>query len=183
MYIEAEFYTYDHMIRGFVDTPQERLSDFLNIKNDTAVVIKDAEVSRLLGRGKSPPIKMPETRMEKHSILFAYPVERDMTTKSIYRRSVRQIYQVAVILPNFELVGSIHLTEKLEIRRVLLSRSDDFIPLTEATAIYSLYPAITIWRSTIVFNKNRMILIGEHVPTENPFAAPEPPTQAPPRTP
>jgi hypothetical protein len=183
MYIEAEFYTYDHMIRGFVDTPQERLSDFLNIKNDTAVVIKDAEVSRLLGRGKSPPIKMPETRMEKHSILFAYPVERDMTTKSIYRRSVRQIYQVAVILPNFELVGSVHLTEKLEIRRVLLSRSDDFIPLTEATAIYSLYPAITIWRSTIVFNKNRMILIGEHVPAENPFAASEPTTQAPPRTP
>jgi hypothetical protein len=167
------------MIRGFVDTPQERLSDFLNIKNDTTVIIKDAEISRLLGRGKSPPIKMPETRMEKHSILFAYPVQRDMTTKSIYRRTFRQIFQVAVILPNFELVGSVYLTEKFDIKRVLLSRAEDFIPITEATAIYSLYPAITIWRSTIVFNKNRMILIGEHVPAENPFAASEPPTQAP----
>jgi hypothetical protein len=186
MYIEAEFYTFDHMIRGFVDTPQERLSDFLNIKNETTVVIKDAEISRLLGRGKSPPIKMSEARMEKHSILFAYPIQHDMTTKSIYRRALRQVYQVAVILPNFELVGSIYLTEKLEIRRVLLSRSDDFIPITEATAIYSLFPAITIWRNTIVFNKNRMILIGEHIPAENPFAAPEPPVsspQTPPQTP
>ena len=177
MYVEAEFYTFDHMIHGFVDTPQERLSDFLNLKNETTVVIRDAEISRLLGRGKSPPIRMPETRMEKHSVLFAYPVVRDMTTKSIYRRSIRQVYPVAIILPNFELVGSIHLTEKLEIRRILLSRADDFIPLTDATAIYSLYPAITIWRNTIVFNKNRMILIGEHIPSENPFNAPEPPPQ------
>jgi hypothetical protein len=177
MYIEVEFYTYDHVIRGFVDTPQERLSDFLNLKNDTAVVIKDAEINRLLGRGKTPPIHMPETRMEKHSILFAYPVERDMTTKSIYRRSLRQVFPVAIIMPNFELIGSIHLTEKFEIRRILLSRPDDFIPLTEATAIYSLYPAVTIRRSTIVFNKNRMILIGEHTPSENPFNTPEPPTK------
>jgi hypothetical protein len=179
MYVEAEFYTYDHVIHGLVDTPQERLSDFLNLKNDTTVVIKDAEISRVLDRGKSPPIHMSGTRMEKHSILFAYPVVRDMTTKSIYRRSVRQVYPVAIILPNFELVGSIHLTEKLEIHRVLLSRPDDFIPITDATATYSLYPAITIWRSTIVFNKNRMILIGEHTPVENPFNAPEPPPQPP----
>jgi len=176
MYIEAEFYTFDHVIRGFVDTPQERLSDFLNLKNDTSVLIRDVQVSRLLGLGKTPPISMPETRMEKHSILFAYPVERDMTQKSIYRRVTRQVYPVAVIMPSFELVGSIHLSEKLEIRRILLSRSDDFIPLTEATAIYSLYPAVTIWRSTILFNKNRMILIGEHLPVEIPFNKPEPPT-------
>jgi hypothetical protein len=159
MYIETEFYTFDHVIRGFVDTPQERLSDFLNLKNDTTVLIRNAQINRLLGMGKSPPIRMPETR----------------TTKSIYRRSLRQVFQVAVILPNFELIGSIHLTERLEIRRILLSRPDDFIPLTDATAIYSLYPAVTVWRSAIVFNKNRMILIGEHTPAENPFNAPEQP--------
>jgi hypothetical protein len=171
MYIEAEFYTYDHVIRGYVDTPHERLSDFLNLKNDTSVLIRDAQISRLLGMGKSPPILMPETRMEKHSILFAYPNEKDVTSKSIYRRASRMVYPVAVIMPNFELLGSIHLSEKLEIRRVLLSRSDDFIALTDATAIYSLYPAVTIWRNAIVFNKSLMILIGEHAAVENPFGA------------
>ena len=178
MYIEAEFYTFDHVIHGYVDTPQERLSDFLNLKNDTSILIRDVQISRLLGMGKTPPIVMPETRMEKHSILFAYPVERDMTQKSLYRRVIRQIYPVAVIMPNFELVGSIHLSEKLEIRRVLLSRPDDFIPLTDATASYSLYPAVTVWRNTILFNKNRMILIGEHLPVENPFGEQEAPAKA-----
>jgi len=173
MYFEAKFYTYDHVIHGLVDTPHERLSDLLNLKNETTVMIREARISRLLGLGKSQPISMPEVRMEKHSILLAYPAERDMSTKSIYRRAIRQIFPVCVMLPNFELFGNVHLTEKLEIKRVLLSRADDFIPLTDATAVYSLYPAVTIWRSTIVFNKNRMILIGEHGPVETPFSAAE----------
>ncbi len=177
MYFEAEFYTFDHVIRGSVDTPHERLSDFLNLKNDTSILIRDVKISRLLGLGKTPPILMPETRMEKHSILFAYPVEKDMSQKSLYRRVLRQVFPVAVILPNFELVGSIHLSEKLEIRRVLLSRTEDFIALTDATASYSLYPTVTVWRNTILFNKNRMILIGEHLSSENPFESglPRPP--------
>lgn len=170
MYFEAEFYTYDHVIRGLVDTPQERLSDLMNLKNETNIIVHEAFVTQLLGLGKSPPIRMTELRLEKHSIMFAYPDERDMTTKSIYRRSIRQIYPVCVLMPNFELTGHIHLTEKLEIKRVLLSRSDDFIPLTDATAVYSLYPAIQIHRSTIIFNKNRMVLIGELADKEIPPA-------------
>ena len=172
MYFEAEFYTYDHVVRGFVDTPHERLSDHLNLKNETVVLIRDAHISRLLAQGKTPPMVMPEVRMEKHSILFAYPSERDMSTKSIYRRASRQVYPVGVILPNFELVGYVHLTEKIDIRRVLLSRADNFIPLTDASATFSLYPAISFRRSTIVFNKNHMILIGEHAPEDNPVNVP-----------
>ncbi|MCX6078035.1 MAG: hypothetical protein NTW32_00725 [Chloroflexi bacterium] len=168
MYFEAEFYTYDHVVRGLVDTPHERLSDLMNLKNETSIMVREAQISQLLGMGKSAPIQMSELRMEKHSILFAYPDERDMTTKSIYRRASRQVYPICVLLPNFELFGSVHLTEKMDIRRVLLSRSDDFIPITDATVIYSLYPAITIRRSTIIFNKNQMILIGEHVPNPVP---------------
>ncbi len=161
MYFEAEFYTSDHVVRGLVDTPHERLSDLMNLKNETTIIVRDAMISQLLGMGKSPPIEMSELRIEKHSIVFAYPDEGDMTTKSIYRRSIRQVFPVFVLMPNFELTGSIHLTEKLEIKRILLSRADDFIPLTDATAIYALYPAITIHRSTIIFNKSRMVLIGE----------------------
>jgi hypothetical protein len=170
MYFEAEFYTYDHVVHGLVDTPQERLSDLLNLKNETTVMIREARVSRLLAQGKTAPISMPEVRMEKHSILLAYPAERDMSTKSIYRRAVRQVFPVCVILPNFELMGNIHLTEKIEIKRILLSRADDFIPLTDATAVYSLFPAVSIWRSTIVFNKNRMIMIGEQDSKAKPSA-------------
>ncbi|MEI7849108.1 MAG: hypothetical protein WCK35_25135 [Chloroflexota bacterium] len=161
MYFEAEFYSYDHVVHGHVDTPQDRLSDLLNSKNDTSLIIRDAYISRLSNTGKAPPIHMAEVRMEKHSVLFAYPAERDLSPKSMYRRATRQVFPVGVLLPNFELVGLLHLTERLEIHRVLLSRPDDFIPLTHATVTYSLFPDLKIWRSTIIFNKNHMILIGE----------------------
>lgn len=170
MYIEAEFYTFDHVIRGWVDTTQERLSDFLNLKTETTIIVKNAQINRLFAPEGSAPIHLTEMRMEKHSILFAYPGEADMTAKSLYRRARRQVFQIVVILPGFELLGKIYLTEPLEIRRLLLSRPEAFIPLTEATASYTLSPAMAIWKSTIIFNKNHLVLIGEPQPLEAPLS-------------
>lgn len=166
MAIEVELYTIDHMIRGFVETAGERLSDILNIKTESALVLTQAQVSRLLNVGKTPPVHLSIVRIEKSSLLFALPVERDLTHKSLYRRAVRQGYEILVALPNFELQGTIHLTERLDIRRVLLVRPEDFIPLTDAVATYVLYPQVALQGNTIVFNKSRVIFIGERPPTE-----------------
>jgi hypothetical protein len=71
---------------------------------------------------------------------------------------------VTVLLPGFQLEGTIHLTEALEIRRVLVGRQDDFIALTNAGITYSLHPAITFDRDIIVFNRNEASFIGKRVP-------------------
>lgn len=157
----AEFYTFDHVIRGHVSTSHDRLSDLLNLKNETTVIIHDAQVTRLSGLGNSQPNVLPSAKLEKSSILFAYPAEMDLSTNSIFRRVTRQVYPVLVVLPNFEISGMLHLTEKFDIHRVLLSRPEDFIPLTNASAVYSFLPSAAITRSTIVFNKNYLVLIGE----------------------
>lgn len=163
MFFEAEFFTSDHVIQGHVETPQERLSDLLNWKNETSIIVHEAKISRLLALGKMTPINMIEARLEKSAILLAHPVERDMTAKSIYRRATRIVSAVTVLMPYFEVTGLAHLTEKFELRRVLLSRPDDFIPLTNAMATYTLYPTIRVGPGTIIFNKNRMVLIGERL--------------------
>jgi len=161
MAIEVELYTIDHVIRGSIEMAGERMSDVLNLKTESALTLTNVEVSRLLNVKKSPPLHLPVVRIEKSNLLFALPVERDLTHKSLYRRAVRQGYELAVFLPNFELQGTIHLTERLDIRRVLVVRPEDFIPLTEAMATYVLYPQITFQASTIVFNKSKVIFIGE----------------------
>lgn len=161
MPIEVEVYTTEHVIRGLVETSGERLSDILNNKTESALLIGPAQVSRLLSVGKSPPVKVSLARVEKAGILFATPVERDLTHKSLYRRATRLGFQLVVLVPNFELRGTIHLTERLDIRRVLVVRPEDFIPLTEATATYVLYPQVTVRADTLVFNKARVVLIAE----------------------
>lgn len=170
MAIEVELYTIDHVIRGFIEMSGERMSDILNIKNESAITLTQAQVTRLLNVAKAPPIRLPVVRIEKSSLLFALPVESDLTHKSLYRRAARQGYEVVVALPNFELQGTIHLTERLDLRRVLLVRTEDFIPLTDALATYVLYPQVAPRGSTIVFNKARVVFIGERPPT--PSAAP-----------
>ena len=171
MAVEVELYTVDHVYRGFVEMAGERLSDILNIKNESCLTLTQVQVTRLLNVAKAPPVRFPLARIEKSNLLFAVPVERDITQKSLYRRAVRQGYNLAVYLPNFELQGTIHLSERLDIRRVLLVRPEDYVPLTDATATYVLYPQVTIRAGTIVFNKARAIFVGEVPPEPGPPAA------------
>jgi hypothetical protein len=164
MYIKIEVYTADHVITGTLSSPDERLSDVLNLKTEASLVLSDVEIQRLLAMGKQPPDRFVDARIEKRSILMACPLEDDLTQKSMYRRATRVPFGVTVLLPGFQLEGTIHLTEALEIRRVLVGRQDDFIALTNAGITYSLHPAITFDRDIIVFNRNEASFIGKRVP-------------------
>ncbi len=168
MALEIEIYTSDYRIRGLVETAGDRLSDVLNIKTETAIYLRSAQVTRLLNVGKTPVVQLPLARVDKSSILFALPVEHDLTHKSLYRRAARTGYEIVVLLPGFELSGTIHLTERLDIRRVLIVRPEDYVPLTDATATYVLYPQVTVRAETIVFNKACVALIGERLPSGPP---------------
>jgi hypothetical protein len=161
MTVGVEIFTNDHVIRGLIDTAGERLSDVLNVKNEQFLVLRDVRIVRLLGIGKIPPVTLPKARIEKGSILFALPIEQDLTHKSIYRRASRQEFDIIVLLPNFEIKGTIHLTERMDIRRGLTTRPEDFIPLTEAVATFMFNPQVSTRPSTIVFNKARVTLLGE----------------------
>jgi hypothetical protein len=161
MAIDVELFTMDHVIRGSLESSGERMSDLLNEKNEIALIMKDVQIVRLLGIGKTPPILLPKARIEKSAILFARPAEQDLTHKSIYRRASRQEFDIVLLLQSFELKGTIHLIERIDMRRGLSARVDHFIALTDASATYTLFPQIAIHSSTIVFNKNQVVLFGE----------------------
>lgn len=162
MPVEVEFYTRDHILQGLLETGGDRVTDILNGKTESAVYLRRTRVTRLLQVGKVTPLEIPVLRVEKRDLLFAVPVaERDLTHKSLYKRASRQSYEIFIGLPNFELTGSIHLTERLDVRRVFVTRADDYIPLTNATAIYVLHPRVKIQTGTIIFNKAQVILVGE----------------------
>ena len=56
MAIEVQFFTLNHVIRGFIDTPGDRLTDILNIKTETALFVTKAQLFRLMVTGRTPPI-------------------------------------------------------------------------------------------------------------------------------
>jgi hypothetical protein len=170
----VDVYTYDHVIRGNLNSPDERMSDVLNIKNESAILLEDVLVTRLPNLNDIPPIKFLEARIEKRYILFAYPRQRDITQKSIFRKTARLPFDVCVLIPGFEIIGTIHLTEIFDTSRVLVVHPDDFIPLTKAMARYVPYPALTVINSPIIFNKTLASFIGERLADEEPIGSPPP---------
>ncbi len=161
MPIDVELFTADHVIRGYIDASGERLTDVLNVKHEAALVLSNVQIARLLGLSKTPPMRLTKVRVEKSSIIFALPVEQDLTHKSLFRKASRQEYEIVVLLPSFEMEGTIHLTERLDPRRGLVTRTEDFIPLTDARATYMLNPQISLKSSTLVFNKTLARMLAE----------------------
>ena len=162
MAIEAQFFTMNHVIRGFVDTSGDRLSDILNRKNETALYITKAQLFCMMSAGKTPPTPIPDLRLEKSFLMAALPMESDLTHKSIFRKTSGQNYEVTVLLPNYELRGKVFMSERLDLRRGFVVRPEDFIPMTNAMFVYSPAPQITVRANTIIFNKHHVGFLGEH---------------------
>jgi hypothetical protein len=174
MAIEAQFFTMNHVIRGFVDTSGERLSDVLNRKNETALFITKAQLFCMMSAGKTPPTAVPDLRLEKSFLMLALPMEGDVTHKSIFRKTTGHSYELTVLLPNYEVRGKVFMSERLDLRRGFVARPEDFIPLTNAMFVYSPAPQITVRANTIIFNKHHVGFLGEHPMLREPITVPIP---------
>ena len=171
--LEIELFTVDHAIRGFIETGGERLSDVMNNQKQSSVLLSDAYMIRLFNAGSAAKTRLVEANVDKSQILFARPVQADLTHKSLYRRAARQLYQAAFNLPSFEIRGVIHLTGKFDIARVLIERPEDFIPITNCRATYMFNPRLEIAANIFVINKHRVTMIAEIKPEPaNPKPAP-----------
>jgi hypothetical protein len=161
MSFEVQLFTADYVIRGTLESDGERLTDVLNLKGDKGLVLLDAQAASLYTLGKAAPIRMAKARVEKGAISMAIPIQRDLTHKSIFRKANRMAFEVVVLMPQFQIQGVIHLTERIEPRKGFTLRPDDFIPLTEAVLTFAPNPQMVMRVDTVVFNKNQMSMIAE----------------------
>jgi hypothetical protein len=160
MPVGVELFTLNHVLRGLIETSGERLSDFLNVPTESSLTVSDVHMAPLMALGKGPPVRLGTASLEKRTLLLAIPREQDLTHKSLYRRATRQEYGILVLLPNFELRGNVHLTERLDVRRLLIDRTHDFIPITNASATFIPNPDLVFRTDVIIFNKTAVSLTG-----------------------
>ncbi len=92
---------------------------------------------------------------------MAVPIQRDLTHKSIFRKANRLAFDVVVLMPQFQIQGVIHLTERIDPRKGFTLRPEDFIPLTEATLTFASHPQMVMRVDTVVFNKKQMLMVAE----------------------
>jgi hypothetical protein len=172
MAIEAQFFTLNHVIRGFVDTSGERLSDLLNRKNETVLYITKAQLFCMMSGGKTPPTPVPDLRLEKSFLMAALPMDSDLTHKSIFRKTSGYSYLITVLLPSYELHGKVFMSERFDLRRGFVARPEDFIPMTNAVFTYSPAPQISVRTDTIIFNKHHVGFLSETPMPREPITTP-----------
>lgn len=179
MTIEVQLFTVDYVIRGQIENAGERLTDVLNLKNEQGLVLLDAQVASLHNLGKTPPLRMAKTRVEKNAITMAVPIQRDLTHKSIFRKANRLAFDVVVLVPQFQIQGVIHVTERMDPRKGFTMRPEDYIPLTEAVLTYAPNPQLVMRVDTVVFNKKQILMAAELRARPAPLNPPtgQPPSQ------
>lgn len=161
MPVEVQLFTNDFVIRGTLENDGERLTDVLNLKSDQGLVLYEAQAASLFTLGKAPPLRVSKARVEKSSITMAIPIQRDLTHKSIFRKANRMAFEVAILMPQFQAQGVIHLTERIDMRKGFMMRPEDFIPLTEAVLTFAPNPQLVMRVDTVIFNKKQMLMLAE----------------------
>lgn len=127
------FLTARHSISGDLVLQDQRLSDFLNDRRDTALTLSNTRIARL-----SEPSRILEQHAEsvvpKTWIVVAFePPQKEIPqSKRLFGYVQKQRYQVFLSLEGMEVRGTLHTPGGLDLRRLLATTSDSFLPITQA---------------------------------------------------
>lgn len=150
-----------HSIAGDLLLQDRRLSDFLNDRRDTAFALSNTHIARL-----SEPSRILEQHAEsvipKSWVVVAFepPQTALAQGKRLFGFVQKQRYDVFLIMEGMEVRGTLHSPGNLDLRRLLATTSDSFVPITQA--VVSLYEndKYIIEQDAIMINTHLLRYIG-----------------------
>ncbi|NIV29148.1 MAG: hypothetical protein GWN58_06450, partial [Anaerolineae bacterium] len=117
----------------------------------SVIVLHDVEAKRL--EPKSDKVfNWPMAQIRREAIILAIPHESRLAAAEAERPLeyvVKVPHRVSFLLPAFAVVGSFHLAKEADISAASPIRGSDFVPLTDAEAVYLPDPAL-VWRAAVI---------------------------------
>lgn len=151
--LQAELITDGLCMVGRLDLPstQARLADILNFRGERVIVLHDVEARRL-GPESDKVFKWPTAQVRREAITLAIPHEHRppaAETEHPMEYVVKVSHRVSFLLPAFAVVGNFHLAKEADINVASPIRGSDFVPLSDAQAIYLPDPTL-VWKAAII---------------------------------
>lgn len=151
----ADFFTQQYRITGRLWTGALRLTDLLDDELSSALELKKVEVARIITPDEVVA-SHNSALLEKKAIMFA--IDREEGAEAAVRRFYKHVdttqWDVFLTVPSFELSGRLHVRGTGDLRTMLLSWTRQFIPLTKAKAVFSLYPEVSFSGDVIIVNRS-----------------------------
>jgi len=150
---QAELITEHFCMLGRVDLPatQGRLVDTLNFHGEPIIVLHDVEAKRL--EPKSDKVfNWPMAQIRREAIILAIPQENRLPATEAQHPLeyvAKEPHRVSFLLAAFAVIGDLHLARGADINAVSPVRGSDFVPLTDAEAVYLPDPAL-VWKAPVI---------------------------------
>lgn len=152
--VKARFFTTAHQIVGEVETGLKPLSDLLNDKSQSFLIMFDAEVSQF-HKPDEVQARVPIAYLAKENLSFVLVPLRETRAPDRSRYTVHQ-YQAVAIVPRFEIHGKFVGPHRLDLRTFSPAAFDSFLVLTEARAQNAEIPEIVLHSEAILVNRARL---------------------------
>jgi hypothetical protein len=157
-------FTRKHSINGGIFLHDQRLSDFINDRRDTHVVMRNASVARL-----ENPAKILERTLvsfiPKVGIFLAFePPQKAPPNSPRFIKYPKEKHEIYLILDGMEISGNIHVQGSLDLLHVLTSTTQSFLPITQATVSVEANPNFLLKQETVLINPLYIRFIGEVQP-------------------
>jgi hypothetical protein len=127
--VSMTLYTDTFLVNGTIQTRQRRLSDILNFADDDFIVIGDAVLEALGGRGERHAA--PHAQVNLGAVLIAVAQEEIEPLPELRTPKITETTLIAI--PPFNVTGRIHLLPDRDIREALQELHGRFVPVTQAT--------------------------------------------------
>jgi hypothetical protein len=153
--------TLNYSIAGGLFLHEQRLSDFLNDKRDTTILLRSASVARLDEPARILE-KTPFSIVLKTGVVLAFePPQKNAPPGRKFIKYPKQKYDVFLALDGMEVRGKLNIQGPLDLRQAVTNLSESFIPITEATVSLIGNPALVIKQEAVLVNVQRIRFIGE----------------------
>ncbi|MBI5032249.1 MAG: hypothetical protein HZB51_17090 [Chloroflexi bacterium] len=149
-----------HSISGQVMLDQ-RLSDFLNDRRDTAINLRETKIARL---------NEPSRILQQHAesviqkawavVAFEPPSKGVNAGQRLFGYVPKLRHQAFLVLEGMEVRGTLHTAGPLDLRRLLATTSDSFVPITDAVVTLYENDRYVIEQPAIMVNIRLLRYIG-----------------------
>jgi hypothetical protein len=158
---QVVIFTHEHSISGEIFLRDRRLSDFLNDRRDTSILVRNASVARL----ENPARVLERTGVSsipKSGIVLAFePPQPTQPTPPRFIKYPKEKFEVFLIMDGMEARGEIHVQGSLDLVHVLAETAQSFLPITQASVTIQANPNVLLRQEAILVNTQRVRFIGE----------------------
>jgi hypothetical protein len=150
----VDIITTTHRISGGLQPGGKPLSDILNDRSQSFLLLANVYVSRLDKAGEIGA-HAPVAYLSKDNLVFVVVGMKDARIPEQSRFGAQE-YQALVTMPRFEVRGKILGPRRLDLRSFSPAALDPFIILTEASAQHVEEPDVEFTGEAILINRGRL---------------------------